>query len=104
MQLRTLGLAVVATLTLSGSAWAQSVTIERHDSMRSDRVMRAERVERTDRLRVREPRVTGTVTGGKSMMAPGQRKKVLRVQTGREAMEEDDLKPSRRGSITIHRR
>jgi hypothetical protein len=84
MQLKTLGLAVIAAVTLSGAASAQSVTIERHDNMRGDRVMRSESVQRMDRVQVREPRVTGTV---RTHIPPGQLKKQLRMKTGREAME-----------------
>jgi hypothetical protein len=95
-------LAVVAAVALSGAASAQSVSIERHDNMGSQRMMRGERVETTTRTHVREPRVTGTIVHGKSAMAPGQRKKMLHVQTGRKAMEMDHMKPAHGGaSVTI---
>lgn len=51
MRSNVLGFIVVATLTLPGAFRAQSVRIERHDSMRGDWVLRVERIDRTDRLR-----------------------------------------------------
>ncbi len=100
MQFRVLGLAVVAALSFSGAASAQSLTIERHDNLRGDRVMRSERIER---MEVRTPRVTSsTKLRGKSAMAPGQIKRS--GETGREAMERTLRKPVRNSSVTIHRR
>jgi hypothetical protein len=101
MQLKTLGLAAAVALTLGGAASAQSFTIERHDSMRGDRVMRSERVERMDRMEVREPRSTGTV---RRHIPPGQLKKQLGVQTGREAMESQPyVRPGRGATIEFRR-
>lgn len=99
MQIKALGLAVVAALSISGAASAQSVTIERHDNLRGDRVMRSERIER---LEVRQPRVTRTKLRGKSAMAPGQIKRP--GETGREAMERTSRQPVRSTTVRIQRR